>query len=59
MYPSPHIAKKENKPFVSTSDFRAKAGKVLFRGIDAVLSYAVYSVERENNGKTKGLGSFL
>ena len=46
-------------PFVSTSDLGAKAGRVLFRGKDAFLSYAVYSAERGNNGKTKGFGSFL
>ena len=36
MYPSPHIAEKENKPFVSTSDFEANPGKVVFRGRDTV-----------------------
>ena len=57
--PAPILQRKKMKPFVSTSDFGANAGKVVFVEETQFLTDTVYSAERGNNGKTKGFGSFL
>ena len=57
--PAPMLQIKKIRPFISIQTMEFKLGKFSHVKVMHFRTYAVFSAKRENNGKTKGFGSFL